>query len=940
MFIGAASGIGIYLILCALSTLIGNGLICLSRLDLPYRVRLFLAPILAFIFWSLLVGVTVGLRYPIKQIALWGWGVSGLLAIIGGYNFLSLIPGIRAWRFLPGSFSKRWPPRTPSRQSSLGQPITAIVPVDASRDDPKETPHRDEQATKSAIKDRLVAPGIFLFCLFLPIFAMARYFANDLTEYGGSIMPDGWGYVAIGRYLWEQVRGTNGGLPPIDQYGSIFASVRYISSSLLGFFSPLVRAGDTQSTSALLQAWAIFNFACSVALFGITERRKTWVIAIATLLSVTGAWTLNAIWASNYDQLLAIVYLPAFAAILNLLDPRRWQWWLVLGAAFAGILYTYPEFAPVIIAATFILALPQYWRSRQHWFAWLGGGVFAVLIAVFIVSPFLKSEILFFRGQLMAGSLTSGRPGEGFLSGLTMQSFEPSAFWGLGGEFRIGSYVIIRNIAGALLSLMAICGIVYLFVQRRWHIAVVTLIFSLGAIYYIVHYHYSYGSYKFISIGWWALVVTLVTGIECLVNSIPPVIRRPVALGTVALTALIIVSQGENLYQPENKYQVISSAYRALAADQFRQVQGIDRVIGNQPVMILVDDWLASEWAVYYLRDHPISVGASRMYMATPANTARMQQAPVIPPDDIKYILTDTSFDPTVTKWQLVWSGGPYRLWHANDAGWMTITHITDKLGFEQGAGEHKAFWLTQDLVNVHVISSSEARVFLQGDFVPGPSLPDTTLRTVSVATDHGFQQVVSLRPGMQAISLPVGMGETIVTLKVLDAPTLSILPNGDPRALLLGASNLSLSSNIDTRYSLGEMAPEPSDFTLDVTFATRSVSTYEPLITAGKIYASDFVYVHYLNDGRVSFVWIHWGWQPMEGAPISIEKGHPYKLHAVLDRPHSIVSVSLNDTEVLHVTSDIYPVSASQITIGSNTVGGNGPGPVFSGTVTTVSIR
>jgi hypothetical protein len=99
-------------------------------------------------------------------------------------------------------------------------------------------------------------------------------------------------------------------------------------------------------------------------------------------------------------------------------------------------------------------------------------------------------------------------------------------------------------------------------------------------------------------------------------------------------------------------------------------------------------------------------------------------------------------------------------------------------------------------------------------------------------------------------------------------------------------------------------------------------------------------VYVHYLDDGRVTFAWDHWGVPSVESAPVQIEHGHPYQLHIVMARSFNLISVSLNETEILRVATEIYPSLPDQVTIGENHIGGTLPSSRFSGTTTVVSIR
>src|SRR5262249_19121723 len=154
-----------------------------------------------------------------------------------------------------------------------------------------------------------------------------------------SFFYDGWAYVATGQYLWDYPRGTHAGLSPLYQFADTLAEHRHISFSLLGFFSPLVRAGQTYAVSTLFQAWALFAVTCAVALYWVAGGQRTGRAAAVTVLSTLAGWMTTLVWCNNFDNTLALAYMPALGAVLQCLEPRRWRWWLLVGGLLAGILY-------------------------------------------------------------------------------------------------------------------------------------------------------------------------------------------------------------------------------------------------------------------------------------------------------------------------------------------------------------------------------------------------------------------------------------------------------------------------------------------------------------------------------------------------------------------------------------------------------------------------
>jgi hypothetical protein len=79
----------------------------------------------------------------------------------------------------------------------------------------------------------------------------------------------------------------------------------------------------------------------------------------------------------------------------------------------------------------------------------------------------------------------------------------------------------------------------------------------------------------------------------------------------------------------------------------------------------------------------------------------------------------------------------------------------------------------------------------LQAQFIPGPSIPQRTERKLRVSNDSGYAAKIVIRKADDAILVPVCSGENRIMLTPLDKPTVRVLPNGDPRPLILGVKGL-----------------------------------------------------------------------------------------------------------------------------------------------------
>ena len=587
-------GVGLYLALCTIVVLCGFGILQLFKLEAT-SASLLLSPVIALVFWSLVLGIASAWRLPIKNVSPWLWGATSLFSILG------------LWRVR-----------------------TQIFPVNL----------------------------FLLLCAVLPMITMGRYFLNGLTDYLGSVLPDGWSYTAFAQYLWEYPRGTEGGLAPLYQYAAHLSDTRFVAPTLLGFLSPLVQAGDTQAVSALFQAWGLFNMTCAAAFCWLCQRHAKRIVATATVLSVAAGWMVNIIWANNFDNELALAYMPAFVGIVYLLDVRKWRWWLLLGCLVAGLLYTYPEISLFILAGAILIVLPRYWHERKSWRAWLSGIGIMFVTATILLLPVQRALISFVQSQLTA-TVTGGiRPGEGLFGGLVSSQFEPAALWGLGSEHQIGSHRDLRNVLGIIFSVLGVMGLAVLARRQFWGLGLATGLFALGVLYYILFQSYSYAAYKLLSISWWFLALLLAIGTDWVLHLfLKARFVKMIPLG-LAFLALVVMTDA----LATDRYLGL----QALTVTPFRQVSTIKTIAGDSPVRILVDDWIANEWAVYYLRDTPIDLVMYRMYMAQAYVIPLMQRAAPVDSNATVYTLTDASYsetDAAAQGWQKRWSSGPYALW-------------------------------------------------------------------------------------------------------------------------------------------------------------------------------------------------------------------------------------------------------------------------------------
>jgi hypothetical protein len=715
-------GLFLYLLLCGGAVLTGLGILRVLRLECRGSVRIVLAPVAALVCWTLTLGWTCAWRIPVKYVTPWLWLASGLLALVGLCR-----PGLE------------------NRRNLL----------------------------------------VLLLCLSLPLLTMGKHFRHGLGDYQGSIIPDGWAYVASAQYLWEHPRGLTGGLPPLHQFGSSLSDVRTTSFALLGFLSPLVRAGDTQAVSALYQTWALFLIACAVALFCLATNQPPWrVVAVTTLATVSG-WIANLIWANNLDNTVALVYMPALAALVGLLDARLFRWWLLLGAMLAAALYTYPELAPVIVVGATLAALPRVVQAPGGRWTWLRGGVLIVMVAVLLLLPALKTLIWFGWLQFQASQPSANRPGEGFFHGLILVHFQPAAFWGLGGEHQVATHHGLRKGFAVLLSAVAVFGSVRLLHRRHYGLVLATLLLTGGTLYLIVVKGYSYGAYKLILLNWWCLVLALVAGTEWLLALVPWLWGRRAAAVLALVLGVVLVGTSNHTETPTvNQYTTSANQHRPMA--NFRILTALGKTLGHTPVLLDVREPLANQWAVYFLREASVRVCSYRGYPGQPHLAGLMQAAAAPAITDIHYLISDQH--PPESGWEQLWSGGPFRLYRCLNPAWAVVGSIQNANGLEHFRGV-ELFWMGQGETRVDVLADYTGTLELEAEFYPGPPLAAPAARRIEVVCGPDYRRHLLVGSGVGTIPVPVKAGSNEIVLRPLDTPDCPppLVDNPRPLVLLVG---------------------------------------------------------------------------------------------------------------------------------------------------------
>jgi len=723
----------LFLLLCIVSLLAGVGILNAIRAPLPPYLQWLLAPGACLSAWAVALGVTVSLGVTVQHLVVPFWMATTIAACYGAAQARRSFPREITW-------------------------LLALAIV-------------------------------------LPVALMPFDFLHGLSDFVGGPAADGWTYVARGQELWEMPKNSVGHLAPLYAYASHLHAARFIASALLGVLSPFAReAGDTQAATGYFLAFSLFVFGAScLGVARTAENRRLPLAAICTL-AVLSPWVLGAIQIHNYDNLLAISFLPMTMGFLAGLEEPGWRAMLTLGLFLAAAVYTYPEMAAFAVLGA-ALACARRALAGMRPVAWVGMLAGGLITALLLLGPSVRDLVWFI--SIQAGSLTlpiGRRGGEGAFAELGSLSNWWASFWGLTSGVataRFGAaWGITSRAVGTVCWILGAFGCLNMFRRGVWDVATVGALLLLGGVVMIVHDQYSYGAYKFLLLGWWIFAWFVVSGASTIRESVS---RTDPAGRTIWKTAagvtLAMISIG---LIGSTVAHTVAFQRRLLTPSirPYRSVQDIDRLINQAPLIVAVTDPIANEWAVYFLRAHPLALFGYQGPMLYPHLAAPMDQAATPDLRGVQYVLSDAPAPPSS---DVIWQEGPYALSRIPEMGAAFLRRVNNPNGSERFEGQ-SFYWIgggDTELV-VYATTAGDATFFAR--FFRGPSLPGQPDRRLIIGTIGGAEHPLTIdRDGDQSFSFPVHAGENRIYLRALDRPTVAKI-RGDTRPLLLGVEGLRVS--------------------------------------------------------------------------------------------------------------------------------------------------
>jgi hypothetical protein len=627
-----------------------------------------------------------------------------------------------------------------------------------------------------------------LACAGIALLISLPYVIHGFSNYTGSPFPDGWAYVAFGQYLWEYPRCAEGGLAPLYQFASRLCRSRFVAASLLGFISPLVGwPGDTQAASGYFLPWAFFVYASSCAFF-IWKRVSKFFVWGYVILCVVSGLLFTVMSGNNFDQALAIGFLPAIAGILESVNFAEKRWAALLAIVLSSSVYVYPELAPFIFLSAFLILIFRLTQDKTPVASWFRLGAVFLLLFGMMVSVYSPTWFNFIRSQFSALQMAN-RPGGGIASELTSQKYWFLGLWQLGGRIRTMKPVVafaldwIRYFGAFILTSYFLVGFVTLVQHKKIWLTTVQITLGVFVTYLLLVEQYAYGAYKVISLLWWLVSFTIVLAAQRL--------QKNSASGLIWIGSkyAFVCALGIMICVTLIREQQLGEIIRIKDIAPYRELQTIQPLLHNSPVGISVIDPTASLWAMYYLRESSTYFFSYHSYPDQAHVRPGMSRSQPVDLNEIKYLLTDAKdFQPENA--DLVWHNSVYSLWKIK-APPCFITKIENPNGLEVLNGR-LFFWLSNEATRIHFYAFRAGQVELLADYMPGPSSPELIQWKLSLRTDSGIADEVLIHKDFR-IRILARQGHNEITVQSLDQPTVFKFPSGEERIILLGLSNLRL---------------------------------------------------------------------------------------------------------------------------------------------------
>ncbi|HKO08063.1 MAG TPA: hypothetical protein VJ487_10145 [Alphaproteobacteria bacterium] len=472
--------------------------------------------------------------------------------------------------------------------------------------------------------------------------------------------------------------------------------------------------------------------------------------------STFSGFTLNLVYANNFDHLLGIAISPFIAGMAVIVRWRDREA-ILLGAALSALLCIYPEMGVILALPTAIVLAWRLWRARPPWRRVVAFAGLFLLVVFLATLPWQKLLLQYMAMQLKLGMAPGLRPGEGYYPTLLDAVCSPGAMFGLYAPFQPCTHPLILKL---LRDAVAVVGafLVLAGALRPGRIMVApfalsALIIASGTALMLLEQKYDYGAFKILASGWYVLALLMAVGARSLAAQ-GTYFQKAIAALALAYVAVI----GLRVWQLASDVAVKDMAY-------FRTAEHLAGFDPRAKIVVQLSDSFALEWALYYLRDRPLAVaGLNHPYLFALDEFYDKQLQSGL--GEAAYLLSDTRYDDCFG--HSAWQGGPYLLYSLPSGVRTILTHIRGPSGSTEQSASAALAAGDQD-TRLSIVSLSEGIAKLSADLALDAGGSGLESLRLLIRSDIEDKQVAVDRDGHIAVDVKVPAGRSEIRLRVLD---------------------------------------------------------------------------------------------------------------------------------------------------------------------------
>jgi hypothetical protein len=474
--------------------------------------------------------------------------------------------------------------------------------------------------------------------------------------------------------------------------------------------------------------------------------------------------------------------------------------WGILGAS---LIFSYPEVIPLCTLSLFLFVFVLFIKKTLDSGSLLYLGKVLFILVLFCL-PNIHSIVSFMLTQLTYAASTSNNWHEFYYPWLYSDPI--LGMWGLSPFlvlkrlfaaqiFGVVIQLLLTLVGGILSGTVLIVIVIVMILKRVDHALVIAVSFVCATIIQFL--------FLFLRQQWWAagkalafgypflLLLVAVFGWRKQIFSFPPTLIRVIkgSIWVWAISQMMLFGARSINARTQEEYvnYVIHNGYYRQHDFDLSPLQRSLNKSKPSTIGILIPDSTYREYInLVFGWDHHLFNFAEVLNQEDPTRKVDEQYAP-------KFLILDEENCETSNQ-KVIASNSEIALMQIDNSE-IICFNISNPNGVDI-VNNKKFYWLDNQKTLIDIQSSFAGIISISGHFTMGPSLPEITERELMVTSViNGKSQSfnITVRPGWNAIRIPVSRGNNKIELYVLNEPTIHSFPNGDPRVLLLGFQNIQI---------------------------------------------------------------------------------------------------------------------------------------------------